>query len=104
MMKYSSPEYQALEREFLTRPDALCEHKNPLECDCKSCRAMTCASSCAIIKESAPFGVGDRTGRGNGNTIPCVCPIVTQGRKKGKRHDRNIEFESGGGVFARPRL
>lgn len=31
MMKYSSPEYQALEREFLARPDALCEHKNPLE-------------------------------------------------------------------------
>lgn len=25
MMKYSSPEYQALEREFLARPDALCE-------------------------------------------------------------------------------
>ena len=88
MMKYSNPEYQALEREFLARPDTLCEHKNPLECDCKSC----------------PFGVGDRTGRGNGNTIPCVCPIVTQGRKKGKRHDRNIEFESDGGVFARPRL
>lgn len=37
MMKYSSPEYQALEREFLARPDALCEHKNPLECDCKHC-------------------------------------------------------------------
>lgn len=37
MMKYSNPEYQALEREFLARPDALCEHKNPLECDCKNC-------------------------------------------------------------------
>lgn len=37
MMKDSSPEYQALEREFLARPDALCEHKNPLECDCKNC-------------------------------------------------------------------
>ena len=56
------------------------------------------------MKKSALPGIADRTGRGNGNTIHYVCPIVTQGRKKGKRHDRNIELESSCGVSARPRL
>lgn len=39
MMKYSSPEYQALEREFLARPDALCEHKN---CPCHDLCEQLC--------------------------------------------------------------
>lgn len=33
----SRADYRELESVFLARKDALCERKNPLECDCPSC-------------------------------------------------------------------
>lgn len=36
-------------------------------------------------KKRALPGVADRTGQ-DGNTTPCVYPIVTQGREKGKNN------------------
>lgn len=33
----TNQEYRALEDAFLARHDALCEEKNPLECDCPAC-------------------------------------------------------------------
>ena len=44
----SRQEYRALEAAFLARNDALCENKNPLECDCPSCPCKgMCDTLCA---------------------------------------------------------
>jgi hypothetical protein len=35
----TSEEYKAMEEEFFSRTDSLCENKSPFECDCSQCPA-----------------------------------------------------------------
>ena len=50
--KTSVEAYKLREAEFMARTDALCENKNPLECDCSKC---PCKELCDWLHTETPF-------------------------------------------------
>lgn len=45
-------EYKIREAEFASRTDALCEYKNPNECDCSKC---PCKELCDWLHKETPY-------------------------------------------------